>query len=219
MADKFPSLGSIDKDLPETNEELDSDFLAREKELIGDEFQTEQDKEALASEDEEINEFKSNFPEVGDDAAAEEASEDDDEDEDEFEGFGSSTATQDKFAGESTHLKDWKASRELEISERESANSKKKDDIVSKAQQTIDDFYENYNTKKEQHAKEISDEQDKYLEKRDGFLKRGTLWNRVNELVDEVGVIPSDGSRDKSRFKDLLEKLKDKENAPGAAGY
>lgn len=220
MADKFPSLGSIDKDLPETNEEFESDFLAREKELIGDEFQTEQDNEILADEDEEINNFISNFPEVGDDQpAAAVANYEDEDDDEEFEGFGSS-APKHKLDGESIHLKEWKERRELEISEREAANAKRKQDIVAKAQQTIDDFYENYNLKKEQHFKEILDEQETYLEKRDGFLKRGTLWNRVNELVDEVGVTPSsDSSRDKSRFMDLLKKLNDKENAPGAAGY
>lgn len=212
MADKFPDLG-LNNDSPENVDELGSDFLAREKELIGDEFQTEQDKDALADEDNEINDFKSNFPDLDNQPSASKAEESSG---DEFEGFGSSAPTKEL---DSTNVDEWKQRRDLEISEREKANSKKKEEIVSKAQQTIDDFYDNYNTKKEAHAKEILTEQEKFVEDRDGFLKRGTLWGRVNELVDEVGAAPSDNNRDKSRFTELLQKLKDKENAPGAAGY
>ncbi|KAK6464149.1 clathrin light chain [Scheffersomyces coipomensis] len=222
MADKFPAIETIDNDLPDVEgDNFESDFLSREKELVGDEFKTEQDKDILADEDNDINEFKEQFPEV-DDSAAPQVAQVDDEDDDEFEGFGSNTSSAPaaaKYEGESVHLKEWKERRDLEIKEREAANSKKKDDIVNKARQTVDDFYDNYNNKKEQHSKEILKEQEDYLEKRDKFLQRGTLWDRVNELVGEVGELPESENRDKSKFKELLTKLKGKENVPGAGGY
>ncbi|GEQ71181.1 hypothetical protein JCM33374_g4862 [Metschnikowia sp. JCM 33374] len=216
MADKFPEI-----DVDTTGQEVEGDFFSREKELVGDEFQTEQDSavfaEATADEDQEIQEFKDHFPEVGEShipTQAEPASEDDDE----FEGFSTAPQTTSVTQGESQPLKEWKQRRELEIEEREKANSKRKAEIIAEAQQSIDDFYDNHNNKKEEHAKQVLKEQDDFLEKRDGFLKRGTLWDRVNELVGEAGE-GSDSGRDKSRFKGLLTKLKGKENVPGAGGY
>ncbi|KAK6454864.1 clathrin light chain [Scheffersomyces xylosifermentans] len=219
MADKFPEIETIASDLP-AGDSLgeDADFLSREKELLGDEFQTEQDKDVLAESDDDINDFKEQFPEVGDSEpapAAPVATYDDDE---EFEGFGSAP-TINTFDGESTHLREWKDRRDLEISEREKANSKKKAEIVAEAQRTIDDFYDNYNNKKEQHSKEVLKEQEEFLANRDGFLKRGTLWDRVGEILTEVGDLPESEDRDKSKFKNLLGKLKGKDSVPGAGGY
>lgn len=213
MADKFPALDNVDDG---ANAD-DSDFLSREKELMGDEFQTDQDQQVLQGSDDEINDFKEQFPEVGDDepqqtAPAVAA------DEEEFEGFQSSESKP-QFEGESKSLKEWKDRRDLEIGEREKVNETKKKDIVTKAQQTIDDFYDNYNNKREQHSKEILKEQESFLEKRDGFLKRGTLWDRVNEIVEEMGDVSTQGDREKTRFTGLLKKLKGKESVPGAGGY
>lgn len=224
MADKFPEIETIGNDLPQDDELEGSDFLSRERELVGDEFTTEQDKEVLAQsdEDDEINEFKEQFPAVDDSVPEQQVVADEADEDDEFEDFGSAGATttgEHKFEGESQPLKEWKERRDLEISEREKANAKAKEDIIAKAQETIDDFYENYNLKKEEHSKQTLKEEEEFLEKRDGFLKRGTLWDRVNELVDEVGELPEAEGRDKSRFKGLLTKLKGKENVPGAGGY
>jgi len=212
MADKYPEL-----DVQADDNDFDGDFLSREKELVGDEFKTEQDVDVLAESDDEIQEFKEQFPEVGEPDEQVAVPVDDEDDEDEFEGFGSAPPVS-KDLGESEPLKEWKERRDLEIDEREKANEKKKQDIIKSAQQNIDDFYDNYNSKREQHTKEVEEEEETFLAKRDDFLKNGTLWDRVNELVDGVGELPEDG-RDKSRFKQLLSKLKGKENAPGAAGY
>jgi hypothetical protein len=215
MADKFPALDTIDHELPSVDG-ADSDFLSRESELLGDEFKTEQDRDVLVESDDEINDFKEQFPEVDESVAAEQVEQEDD---DEFEGFADSTPQANQYEGESKHLEEWKQRRELEISERENANSKKKEEIISEAQLTIDDFYDNYNNKKEQHTKEVLKEQETFFEKRDGFLKNGTLWDRVGQLIDEVGDLPENEDRDKTRFKGLLKKLKGKENVPGAGGY
>lgn len=212
MAEKYPELDVLADD-----QDFDGDFLSREKELVGDEFKTAQDKDVLEESDDEIQEFKEQFPEVGDanEPVASQSVEEDDEDE--FEGFGSAPPVS-RDLGESEPLKAWKERRELEIEEREKVNAKKKEEIIATAQQNIDDFYDNYNSKREQHTKEVEAEKNEFLEERDNFLKNGTLWDRVNELVDGVGELPDDG-RDKSRFKELLSKLKGKENVPGAGGY
>lgn len=219
MADKFPALDNIDNQEFSGADENDSgDFLAREQELLGNEFQTAEDKTVLGEEeDEEIHDFKEQYPEV-DGKATETEQAAQEEEEEEFEGFGNSTSGSSAApTGTSKHIEEWKERRDLEINEREKVNGKKKEEIITKAQQTIDDFYDNYNSKKEQHSKEILKEQEEFLAKRDGFLKRGTLWDRVNELVGEVGEVGEVG--DKSRFKGLLTKLKGNEKAPGAGGY
>lgn len=211
MADKFPEI-----DVSAEVQDLEGDFIAREKVLVGDEFRTDEDLAALESEseDNEIQEFKENFPEVGDPVLANDVPVEEDDAED-FEDFTSKPVVSQE---ESQPLKEWAQRRALEIEEREKANAKKKADIVSAAEKSIDDFYDNYNSKKEQLAEAVAKEQKEFLEKRDGFLSRGTLWDRVNEIIDEVGELSLD-TRDKSRFKGLLTKLKGKENVPGAGGY
>ncbi|KAI3402736.2 clc1 [Candida oxycetoniae] len=228
MADKFPELDSSVKngggDFGEN-----SDFLSREKELLGDEFATDQDKKVLEDEsDEEISEFKEQFPEVEGSGEPQKPTYDHQDegnsDNDDFEGFSSAT-TKDYDLSQSQPIKEWKERRDLEINEREKVNKQKKQDILTKAQQTIDDFYENYNSKKDQQFKTVAKDQEEFLTKRDGFLKNGTLWDRVNELIDNVGELSKNdvdeatSSRDKTKFKEILKKLKGKTNVPGAGGY
>lgn len=203
MADKFPAL-DVDGEVADG---ADSDFLSREKELVGDEFQTENDRDALNSDD-EFTEFNEQFPEV--DESAPQVQQTQAYDEPEYEAP--------KDLGHSKALKEWKDRRDLEIEEREKANAKSKEEIVAKAQQTIDDFYDNYNTKRDQNSQQVAKDEEEYLAKRDKFLSKGTLWDRVNELTSEVGEV-SLGDRDKSRFSKLLKGLKGKENVPGAGGY
>lgn len=217
MADKFPALDGAESNVPvdEKNEDFEGDFLSREKELVGDEFKTDQDQNVLAESDDELNDFKQRYQEVGDyERQQEEPAEPEVEDKE----VGSPDAPGMDLSG-SNHIAAWKERRDLESSEREKVNEKKKEAIIAEARQTIDDFYENYNNKKEQHSKDLLKEQEQFLEKRDNFLSKGTLWDRVNLLVDEIGEIPGDATRDKSRFKGLLQKLKGNEGVPGASGY
>ena len=145
------------------------------KELLGDEFKTEDDKDALEGSDDEINDFKEQFPDVEDTKAdEEEESETEDKgfEDDNNTGFSSDAS---KSIEDSKPIKEWKERRDLEISEREDANSKKKEGIISKAQETIDDFYENYNNKKEKHSKDILKEQEEFLEKREWLFEEWHL--------------------------------------------
>lgn len=218
MADKFPALDSIDKDLPveEGSENYGgSDFLSREKELVGDEFKTEDDKKAFEESDDEINDFKEQYPEVDyknnpelEDTGAGQFAESND-----------SIHTQYEDGEEPKSIREWRARRELEISERDKANAKKKESIIQEARQTVDDFYDNYNSKKEENSKKVLEEQQAFLQKRDNFLKRGTFWDRVDELINEAGELPIDEKRDRSRLEGLLAKLKGKDNVPAAGGY
>lgn len=215
MSEKFPEI-----DAPQSNgDDLEhSDFLSREKELLGDEFKTDQDKVLDEDSDDDINEFKEQFPEVeGSESVQQEFKSSEDADV-ALADYGATETVKD--LSQSASIKEWKQRRDLEIEERENVNAQKKKDILSKAQQTIDDFYENYNQKKDKHVAEVEKEQDEFLKKRDEFLKHGTLWDRVNELIDAVGgpAVDSEGN-DKTRFRNFLKNLKGKEKVPGAGGY
>lgn len=193
-------------------------FLSRETELLGDEFKTDQDHAVSESED-DLAEFKEQFPEVV--ASDNEVSEplqdqESDNDDAEFEGF--SLAPTD-VSGDSEPLREWRERRDLEIASREKASSSKKEEIMAKARQTIDDFYDNYNQKRDERKKTLETETETFLDHRDKFLSRGTLWDRVDELIGKVGEVPDAEGRDKSRFASLLKSLRGKENVPGAGGY
>ena len=80
----------------------------------------------------------------------------------------------------------------------------------------MDDFYDNYNRKKEQQLKNTKSEAEKFLKERAEFLNQNnTTWDRVLQLinVDDADLV---GGRDRSKFKEILVKLKGNKNAPGA---
>jgi hypothetical protein len=47
------------------------------------------------------------------------------------------------------HIRQWREERNLQIQRREEIAAKKKQETVDQAKQAIDDFYDNYNNKKE----------------------------------------------------------------------
>ncbi|KAG7808555.1 hypothetical protein KL921_003637 [Ogataea angusta] len=217
MADKFPELEGVDS----TDVADSGDFLKREKELLGNEFATEQDK--IAEDDDDFDDFKSQFPEVSTNAndVAPEAESEEEPKEATFE-----EPVTNKFANlnleESTHIQEWRKARELEIAKRDELAAKKLEEIKKEAEKAIDDFYENYNNKKDEAVEATRREEAEFLEKRDRFLERGTVWDRVVELLSltkNSNASDLAGYRDKSKFRDLLMSLKGKEDVPGAAGY
>lgn len=220
MADKFPEINDVAVDNAAATE---SDFLSREKEALGDEFTTDGDADILKQangeandEDDEFDDFKSQFPEVGspaDDAVVQQ---------EEYAEEPTSPIVN-KFSNlnldESEHIKEWKAARDLEISKRDEIAERKLRDIKAEAEKAIDDFYDNYNNKKDDAIAETRKEAEKFMEKRDTFLDNGTVWDRVIDLLNldqNSDAIDAANFRDKTKFRDLLLALKGKESVPGA---
>ncbi|ODV86168.1 hypothetical protein CANARDRAFT_27431 [[Candida] arabinofermentans NRRL YB-2248] len=223
MADKYPQLDDV---ADETEVGGSSDFLSREKELLGDEFATEQDKDLEQDdEDDEFNEFESQFPEVStsEAAAAAPAAV---ESEDEYETSEPTSNVLPSFSNlnldESEHIKEWKKTRDLELTKRDEISANKLEELKGDAEKAIDDFYENYNNKKEAAIEVTRKEAEEFLSKIDGFLEKGTVWDRSIELLNlnkNSNSVDAANHRDKTKFKDLLLALKGKEQVPGAAGY
>lgn len=230
MTDKFPE---IDVVAPEGDDISNSDFLSREKEALGDEFATPQDHEVNTGDDQddEFEDFKSQFPDVDSQeatiAAAPQGEDtmDDAHGEAEPQGEDVVTPVVNRFENldlnESEHIKEWKKTRDLEISKRDEIAARKLEEIKKEAEKAIDDFYENYNNKKDDAIAETKKEEKAFLEKREKFLEKGTTWDRVVELLKltkNSDAIDAENYRDKTRFRDLLLALKGKENVPGASG-
>ncbi|QPG75643.1 hypothetical protein FOA43_003000 [Brettanomyces nanus] len=228
MADKFPEINDVSVDGDE--QMSGGDFLSREKEVLGDEFATAedvtaQDASATADKDDEFEEFKTQYPELGAGANGSDNEEDFKDSKDSNGSNGSNgylnvTTRMAKLNMESSEaVKQWKQQREESISKTDSINEKKVDEIKKEAQKATDEFYENYSNKKEELIESTKKEEEEFLKKRDSFLENGTVWERVVEVLKlskNSNSIDEAHNRDKSRFKELLMMLKDKEDSPGA---
>jgi hypothetical protein len=120
---------------------------------------------------------------------------------------------------DSEPLKEWKVRQELEIKRRDELSESKKRETRDKAKAAIDDFYENYNTKKDESIEQTRGEAKTFLEERDNAVAGGTSWDRIAKLIDTSEKGTKVKGRDKSRFKEMLLSLKGDPDAPGAAGY
>lgn len=118
-------------------------------------------------------------------------------------------------------IKQWREKRDAANARRAEQFSQQKAETVKEAQQNIDDFYENYNTKKEKMIAQTRKDEEQFLAGRDDTTSGGTSWERISKLVDVSGKGPKGGASGsgKERFRELLTSLRKDEKAPGASGY
>lgn len=118
-------------------------------------------------------------------------------------------------------VREWRERRDLAISHRDEVSSSRKAETVKAAQQAIDDFYENYNNKKDKTISQTRKEADEYLASREDTTAGGTSWERIAKLVDLSGKGAGGGAQGtgKAKFRELLVSLRKDEKAPGATGY
>ncbi|RKF63383.1 Clathrin light chain [Erysiphe neolycopersici] len=244
MADRFPSLEEFDTaqiEVPGVSSfgtASETDFLSREKALLGDDanlFTTQDDSVAFMPEgdgdllggrdpilesgdggDEELSAFESSFPAI-------------DVRNNNITPIETITDTQLSFnklslseeIDEPEIIKKWREERYLLLSERAARSEERKQETIKAAQQNIDEFYENYNTKKEKSIAQTRREAEEFLAAREDTSAGGTSWERIAKLVDLSGKGVKGGASgtDKARFRDLLISLKKDPNAPGASGY
>ncbi|KAJ8068023.1 hypothetical protein OCU04_003600 [Sclerotinia nivalis] len=232
MADRFPSLEDFDSSAQTTQGDSTfeggaDDFLSREKALLGDDadqFTTGNDNAAFVEDGdddllgggggEEVHEFESSFPAI--DTRNENVSP-----------GGQITSTYTNYQPrvsdeeEPEVIKQWRERRDLQLQAREERSEEKKQETIKTAQQNIDDFYENYNTKKEKTIAQTRREAEEFLASREDTSSGGTSWERIAKLVDLSGKGARGGANGtgKEKFRELLLSLKKDEKAPGATGY
>ncbi|XXH00417.1 ATP-binding cassette permease mdl1 [Hypoxylon texense] len=233
MADRFPSLDDFDSgaqtDIKDVGSPSADDFLARERALLGDDatqFTTGNESAALAdpSSDDllgggaESAQFESQFPDIS-------------TSNEQVAPGGAITGPSvsynsgyNAYAEEEEEpevIKQWREKRDASNAKRAEQFAAQKAETIKEAQQNIDDFYENYNTKKEKTIAQTRKEAEQFLASRDDTTSGGTSWERIAKLVDVSGKGQKGGASGsgKERFRELLMSLRKDEKAPGAEGY
>lgn len=117
-------------------------------------------------------------------------------------------------------LREWRERRDLQIQHRDEVAASKKAETVKAAQEAIDEFYENYNNKKDKNIAQTRQEAEEYLKSREDTTAGGTSWERIAKLVDLTGKGQAGGAAGsgKAKMRELLVSLRKDENAPGATG-
>lgn len=118
-------------------------------------------------------------------------------------------------------IQQWRERRDLSLRDRAQKSAQKQAETIKAAQQNIDDFYENYNLKKEKMNAQTRREAEEFLQNREDTSAGGTSWERIAKLVDLSGKGARGGASGtgKERFRELLLGLRKDEKAPGASGY
>ncbi|AJS05348.1 AQG_2a_G0021800.mRNA.1.CDS.1 [Saccharomyces cerevisiae] len=233
MSEKFPPLEDQNIDFtPDDKKDDDTDFLKREAEILGDEFKTEQDdiletEASPAKDDDEIRDFEEQFPDINsangavssdqNGSATVSSGNDNGEADDDFSTFeGANQSTESVKEDRSEVVDQWKQRRAVEIHEKDLKDEELKKELQDEAIKHIDDFYDSYNKKKEQQLEDAAKEAEAFLKKRDEFFGQdNTTWDRALQLInqDDADII---GGRDRSKFKEILLRLKGNAKAPGA---
>lgn len=114
----------------------------------------------------------------------------------------------------------WRSQRSADLSRRDEASQKKKDETIATARKDIDAFYESYNRKTDKQKAQTAKEAEEFLAKREDTTAGGTSWERIAKLTDLSGKGASGGGAgsSKQRMRDLLVQLKGDKDAPGASG-
>ena len=119
-----------------------------------------------------------------------------------------------------SQIRQWRERRDLDIAARAKKSAEKKAATISAAQKWTDEFYENYNRKKDRSLAKTRKEADDFLASREDTSAGGTSWDRIAKLVDLSGKGSRGGApgMGKEKFRELLVNLKSDEKAPGAGG-
>ncbi|KAI1436050.1 clathrin light chain [Xylaria sp. CBS 124048] len=233
MADRFPSLDDFDSgaqtEIKDGGAPSADDFLARERALLGDDatqFTTGNESAALdepmgdllgGGEPTSNAQFESQFPNLSTNAPEGPNTSITGPSVSYNSGYGA-------FVGEEEEpevIKQWREKRDAANAKRAEEFAIQKAETIKEAQQNIDEFYENYNNKKDKTIAQTRKDEEQFLASRDDTTSGGTSWERIAKLVDVSGKGAKGGASGsgKERFRELLMSLRKDEKAPGAVGY
>lgn len=233
MADRFPSLDDFDSgaqtDIKDVGSPSADDFLARERALLGDDatqFTTGNESAALADHSDDLLggddttgdvQFESQFPDLGSNEQVGPGGSITGPSVNYNSGYGASVEEEQ----EPEVIKKWREKRDAANAKRAEEFATQKAETIKEAQENIDEFYENYNNKKDKMIAQTRKDEEQFLANRDDTTSGGTSWERIAKLVDVSGKGQKGGASGsgKERFRELLTTLRKDEKAPGASGY
>ncbi|KAJ2959623.1 hypothetical protein NQZ79_g4922 [Umbelopsis isabellina] len=108
-------------------------------------------------------------------------------------------------------VKQWREKQKELIAERDAESEAKKHEIIQKAREAIDQFYEDYNDKKQKAIEQNREKEENEQSERDKAAS-GTVWDRITREIDPK---TNTNTRDVSRMKQLMMDLKKDSRAPG----
>lgn len=131
-----------------------------------------------------------------------------------------SAYVEEKEEDEPEVVKEWRERRDAAIAKRAEQFAYQREETIKEARRNIDDFYENYNTKKEKGISQTRREAEQFLTNREDTVSGGTSWDRIAKLVDISGKGVKGGAAGsgKERFREMLLSLRKDEKVPGASG-
>lgn len=109
-------------------------------------------------------------------------------------------------------IREWRHAQAERIATRSATAERQKGEAISKAERDIDDFYAEYNAKKEKNIKKNKEDEAVFTEQRQRQLAEGTTWERISKLIDlqnsqSKTIAPTaPGSTDLSRYRGELAK-------------
>ncbi len=117
-------------------------------------------------------------------------------------------------------VREWRERRNMALESLDSRSASKKAETVKVAQESVDEFYENYNNRKDKQVAQTRKEAEEFLKNREDTTSGGTSWERIAKLVDLSGKGAGGGANGtaKARMREVLLDLRKDPNAPGAAG-
>ncbi|KAH9067761.1 clathrin light chain-domain-containing protein [Lactarius vividus] len=134
--------------------------------------------------------------------------------------------TQQIDAEEPEVIRQWRERQADEIKARDERSKARRQETISKAERSIDQFYEEYTGKRENQIRENKDSEAEYVASQTDALSRGTTWDRICDLVElqnsqsKTLARAGPGTTELSRFREVLLRLRrEGTSAPGAAGY
>ncbi|KAH9072801.1 clathrin light chain-domain-containing protein [Lactarius deliciosus] len=134
--------------------------------------------------------------------------------------------TQQIDAEEPEVIRQWRERQADEIKARDEKSKARRQETISKAERSIDQFYEEYTGKRESQIRENKDSEAEYVTSQTDALSRGTTWDRICDLVElqnsqsKTLARAGPGTTELSRFREVLLRLRrEGTSAPGAAGY
>ena len=118
-------------------------------------------------------------------------------------------------------VKNWRQKRDAQNTKRADQFAQQRKETVAESQKNIDDFYENYNNKKEKTIVQTRKDEEQFLASREDTTSGGTSWERISKLVDVSGKAAKGGAAGsgKERFREMLVNLRKDSKAPGSEGY
>jgi hypothetical protein len=133
---------------------------------------------------------------------------------------GYAAYAEDREEDEPEVIKEWRESRDAANTKRAQQFARQREETIKEARQNIDDFYDNYNVKKEKGIAQTRKEAEQFLANREDTVSGGTSWERIAKLVDTSGKGAKGGAAGsgKEKFREMLVSLKKDEKAPGAQG-